>query len=93
VVQERPRQLEQAGKLQLGLVFHPERADDGHPLGTLGRVVQESRLAQSRLTTNHERAATPPSSATEQFVDARAVGLPTHEHVSTVALILDGNKD
>jgi hypothetical protein len=81
VVEERPRELEESRELELGLVLDPESPNDGHPFGPLGGVLEQCRLADSGLASNDERAATPPPSAPEQFVDARAVGLPTDEHV------------
>jgi hypothetical protein len=93
VVQQRPRELEQAGELELGLVLDPDCPDDGHPLGAFGGVVEQGGLAESRLTTNHERAATPPASATEELLDARAVGFPTDEQAFTVARFPGRDKD
>jgi hypothetical protein len=85
VIEKRSQQLEEAREGKFGFVLHSERADDGHAVGLLCRIVEQGRLSETRLTAKHERAATPPSRALEQFVDPRAVGFPTDEHGFTVA--------
>jgi hypothetical protein len=85
VAEERAEQLQEPGEGKLGFVLHSERAHDRHALGALGGIVEQGRLAEARLTAKHERAATPPSRALEQFVDTSAVGFPTDEHAFTVA--------
>ena len=90
MVEKRSQQLQETREGKLRFVLHSDRADDGHAVGSLGRIVEQSRLPEARLTAKHERAATPPSPALEQFVDASAVGFPTDEHVFTVAQTVSG---
>ena len=93
MLEQRPHELEEARELELDLVLDADRPDDGHPLCALGGVIEQGGLAHPRLTAKHERAATPTPGAIEQFVDARAVGFPTDEHGSKVALRSPPAKD
>jgi hypothetical protein len=45
VLEQRPRQLEQSGELELGLVFHAQGANNGHSIGAPGGVLEQGRLA------------------------------------------------
>ena len=82
IVQQRSQQLEQPRELELRLVLDAQGADDGHPLCLLRGIVQQGRLSHPGLGADYERAATPAAGTLEQFVDARAIGLPTDEHAS-----------
>jgi hypothetical protein len=79
VLEERSKQLEEAGELQLGLGLDAERAHDRHPLRLLDGIFQQGRLADPGLAAHDEGvAATQPRSA-EQRVDEVALAFSTDE--------------
>jgi hypothetical protein len=49
----------QAGERKLHLPFNPDRAKNTTPLGASGRVLQQGRFSDSRLTVDHQHAAVP----------------------------------
>ena len=92
VVEQRPEQLEQARELELGLGLDSERPQDRHSLGALNGVIEQRSLADPGFAAHEERAAAPTSSLQQQLVDAGARGVPTDEHVFTVALLTSVDK-
>jgi hypothetical protein len=72
----------QRGERKCGLELHAAGPQHRHALGTPRSAVQQCRLAEPRLASDHEHAATPRACRIEQRLQARALHGTTHERPS-----------
>ena len=84
MVPQRPADLEQRRELELRLRLDAKRAHDRHPLGAVDRVVEERRLADAGLATDHQRSGSALAGPIEELVEPRALALAAEQHGSTV---------
>ena len=83
-VEHRPQQLVQPGERQLGLGLDAGAGEHPHPVGARQRVLQQRRLADSRLAAQHEGAAARLPGRVEQAVDGRALAVSAQQHGPTL---------
>ena len=72
-------QLVQAGERQLGLRLDAARREHVHPGGALARVLEQRRLAETRVTAQDERAAPGGARRLEQRTETGALLLAPEE--------------
>ena len=77
--------------LQRLLRLDPLRAENGHPLGSGGRVRDQRRLAHARLATDHQSAAGPGPRRVEQCGDPRLLDVPALQHRGSLELHVVGS--
>ena len=83
-VENRPTELEQGCKRQLGLRLHTAGAEDEEIACARNCVFEERRLADPRLADQDERSAHPLARRVEQNVDASLLVAASDQHVRSV---------
>ncbi len=73
--------LVQGGERELRLGFHPGAVEHAHVAGLVTRVLEERRLADTRLAGNDEDAAARRTSAIEKLADPRPFRVSPIQHV------------
>ena len=81
-VLEGPAELDEPRVLELCLRLDPGRPDDRHLVRPADRVPEQRRLADARLSADHECPCTPLSSIVQQFHDPGLLGGSLEEHPS-----------
>jgi hypothetical protein len=75
-------QLVEAGERELHLRFHPDRASDATALGAVGRIVQQRRLSDPRLSAEHDHAALSGMHRLQQPLEGRTLRTTASQHRS-----------
>jgi hypothetical protein len=75
-LQPRRTELMQTSKRELHLGFHAHRAQDSTTRRLIERVVQQRRLAHTRLPAQHQRLALAPANGLDQGVEGLALATP-----------------
>ena len=83
-VEQRRAQMMQAGERELHLGLHAHRPRDATPGRLAGDVLQQRRLADTRLAAQHQRRALADPDARQQPVQHRALPLSALQHLAEV---------
>ena len=80
------QELQEAGEGDLCLQLDSSCGENGHPIGPIYRVVEQSRLSDPRLADDDRGAARSPAGIGEELVDPRALLLTPEQHVSILGV-------
>jgi hypothetical protein len=80
MVEQLHTQLMEAGERELHFPFRTYRMQYPAPVGSLGGVLEEGRLADPGFAAQHEVGALPLMRFREQLIDRRTLGLTPREH-------------
>ena len=78
-VKERGTQLLNRRERKLHLRLDPGRPGDPKPAPSLGRVLEQRRLADARFAMHHQHAAAPAAPAVQQPVEHLALAFPVNQ--------------
>jgi hypothetical protein len=80
-IEERRAQLVQTGESELHLGFHPRALDDGQIRRRADGVLEQGRLPDPSLASQHQHPAPAGSHVAEQRVESVALAAPTEQHI------------